>query len=430
MQNSSSALLENQVNLFFMHYNALCFFPELYKTRETMTDPHATFRQEVRDFLNKTLTPELHQAAQLGFGINRSEGEKWHRALYEQGWIAPAWPEEFGGTGWSAKQQHIFDEELALAGAPMLMPFGLGMVGPVIYTFGTEAQKQQHLPGILDGSVWWCQGYSEPGSGSDLASLKTAAVRDGDDYVVNGQKIWTTNAHKADWIFALVRTDTECKPQQGISFLLIDMQTPGLEVKPIVSIDGMHHLNEVYFTDVRVPVSNRIGEENKGWTYAKFLLGHERSGIAGVARSKRAVEALADISRQESISHGKTLSEASDFMARLAATEIKLAALEQTEAQILASLESGNSPGDAASTLKILGTEVQQSLETLRLEAVAYYALPFDMELIRGESNEPSPGPDYAVSAVSDYNFGRAATIYGGSNEIQRNVIAKAVLGL
>ena len=244
---------------------------------------------------------------------------------------------------------------------------------------------------------------------------------------MNGQKIWTTNAHKADWIFALVRTDTECKTQQGISFLLIDMQTPGLEVKPIVSIDGMHHLNEVYFTDVRVPVSNRIGEENKGWTYAKFLLGHERSGIAGVAGSKRAVQALQDLSQREG--NGE-LARDHAFMTRLWQTEVKLAALEQTEARILADLEAGNNPGEASSTLKILGTEIQQALQTLRVEAVTHYALPFDLAQIRGETNQPPPGPEYAVTAVADYNFGRAASIYGGSNEIQRNVIAKAVLGL
>jgi alkylation response protein AidB-like acyl-CoA dehydrogenase len=394
---------------------------------DRMTDSHAAFRADVRDFLSSTLTAELRRAAELGFGINRDAGAAWHNALYQKGWVAPEWPVDFGGTGWSATQKHIFAEECALAGTPMLMPFGLGMVGPVLYTFGTEEQKQQHLPGILDGSVWWCQGYSEPGSGSDLASLKTSAVRDGDEYVVNGQKIWTTNAHKADWIFALVRTDSDCKPQQGISFLLIDMQTPGLEVKPIVSIDGMHHLNEVYFTDVRVPVGNRIGEENQGWTYAKYLLGHERTGIAGVAGSKRAVESLKDIAQREG---GGDLADNPDFMARLHETEVKLNALEQTESLILANLEAGNNPGDASSTLKILGTEVQQALQSLRVEAVTYYALPFDVDLIRGETNEPPPGPDYALSAVADYNFGRAATIYGGSNEIQRNVIAKAVLGL
>ncbi len=398
---------------------------------ETITTmDEQAFRAEVKAFLDTSLSEDLKRAAQQGFGIPREAGAKWHNLLYQQGWVAPNWPTEFGGTGWNETQKHIFAEELALAGAPMLMPFGLGMVGPVIYTFGTDAQKAQHLPGILDGSVWWCQGYSEPGSGSDLASLKTSAVRDGDEYVINGQKIWTTNAHKADWIFALVRTDAECKPQQGISFVLIDMRSPGIEVRPIVSIDGLHHLNEVYFTDVRVPLSNRIGDENKGWTYAKYLLGHERTGIAGVASSRRAVEALASFAADATNSAGATLADDRSFMSRLQATAVKLDALAQTEARVLASLEAGGNPGDISSMLKIIGTEVQQELETLRVEAVSHYALPFDLAQIRGETNEPAPGPDYAVTAVSDYNFGRAASIYGGSNEIQRNVIAKAVLGL
>ena len=389
-----------------------------------------SFRAQVRDFLANELTPELQQAAQLGFGISREHGARWHQKLFEAGWIAPTWPKEVGGTDWSPAQQHVFSEELALAGAPMIMPFGVGMVGPVIYTFGTDEQKAQHLPGILDGSIWWCQGYSEPGSGSDLASLKTQAVLDGDEYVINGQKIWTTNAHKSDWIFLLVRTDNESKPQQGITFLLVDMATPGIEVRPIVSIDGLHHLNETYFTDVRVPVSNRIGEENQGWSYAKFLLGHERTGIAGVAGSRRAVQALNTIAATEADGHGTTLNQDSDFMTRLYHTEIKLEALAQTESRLLAALEAGGSAGDQASMLKILGTEVQQELEELRVQAVQHYALPFDLEQIRDESNEAPVGPEYAIRAVSDFNFGRAHSIYGGSNEIQRNVIAKAVLGL
>ena len=389
-----------------------------------------SFRAEIRQFLERELTPELKVAGQLGFGATREAGALWHKKLFEAGWIAPDWPVGFGGTGWTETQKHIFDAELALAGAPMIMPFGVGMVGPVLYTFGTEEQKQQHLPGILDGTVWWCQGYSEPGSGSDLASLKTRAVREGDEYVVNGQKIWTTNAHKADWIFCLVRTDTDAKPQQGISFLLIDMNTPGIEVKPIVSIDGLHHLNEVYFTDVRVPLANRIGEENHGWTYAKFLLGHERTGIAGTARSKRAVQSLREISARENLGTGRSLDTDTDFSGRLHAVEVKLEALAQTEARLLAALEEGGNPGAESSMLKIVGTEVQQALETLRVEAVAYYALPFELDQITATQTQPAPGPDYAVSAVSDYNFGRAATIYGGSNEIQRNVLAKAVLGL
>ena len=388
------------------------------------------FRTEVRAFLAQQLTPELKVAGDQAFGISREQGASWHRKLYEAGWIAPAWPVEYGGTGWGLAQQHLFAEELALAGAPMIMPFGLGMVGPVIYTFGTAEQKAQHLPGILDGSTWWCQGYSEPGSGSDLASLKTRAVQDGDDYVINGQKIWTTNAHKADWIFVLVRTNFDSKPQQGITFLLADMNTPGIEVKPIVSIDGLHHLNETYFVDARIPVANRIGEENRGWDYAKFLLGHERTGIAGVSGSRRAVAALRGIAHQERNGLGARLADNAEFMTRLNETEIKLDCLASTESRMMTAMVEGASAGDAASMLKVLGTEIQQALELLRVEATAYYALPFDFDGINGMGNEAAIGPDYATRAMSHYNFGRAHTIYGGSNEIQRNVIAKAVLSL
>lgn len=401
-----------------------------------MSEPNTTqqkvdaLQQDVNAFISENLTEEMVQGARLGFGINRELGTRWHQAIHQRGWIAPDWPVEHGGTGWGIREKQVFSDAMALAGAPMIMPFGIDMVGPVIYTFGTLAQKDQHLPSILDGSTWWCQGYSEPGSGSDLASLKTSAVRDGDHYVVNGQKIWTTNAHKADWIFALVRTDPEAKAQRGISFLLIDMNTPGLEVKPIVSIDGMHHLNQVFFENVRVPVENLVGEENAGWTYAKFLLGNERAGIANVAASKRQVGRLKEIANAEADGMGDSLSSSSDFMMRLAAVEVQLNALAAQEARVIASMESTGSPGDAASMLKIIGSEVEQNLHALRVEAIGYYSLPFEVPLIRGESNLPAPGPDYAVSAVADMNFSRAASIYGGSNEIQRNVMAKGVLGL
>ncbi|MDP7390044.1 MAG: acyl-CoA dehydrogenase family protein, partial [Pseudomonadales bacterium] len=352
----------------------------------------AKFSADVQDFIAKNLTPDLTKAASLGFGISRADGERWHKAVYNQGWIAPDWPVEHGGTGWTLRQKQIYSNATALAGAPMIMPFGIDMVGPVLYSFGNSEQKAQHLPKILDGSVWWCQGYSEPGSGSDLASLKTAAVRDGDDYVVNGQKIWTTNAHKADWIFTLVRTDPDSKPQRGISFLLIDMKTPGVEVKPIVSIDGMHHLNQVFFSDVRVPATNLIGEENMGWTYAKFLLANERAGIANVAHSERLVKALSDITQAEQDGFGGTLSDSNAFMAELANTEVQLQALKALEARVIASVEKTGAPGDEASMLKIVGTQVQQTLESLRVEAVGNYSLPFDTDLIRGESNLPAPG--------------------------------------
>lgn len=390
----------------------------------------AAFRDEIRTFLARELTPDLQAIAELNFSQGREDNARWHRKLFEAGWIAPSWPEEFGGTGWNQEQQHIFTEELTLAGAPMLMPFALGMIGPVLCAFGTDEQREQHLPGILDGSVWWCQGYSEPGSGSDLASLKTRAIRDGDSYVINGQKVWTTNAHRSDWMFALVRTDTDSKPQQGITFLMVSMSTPGIEVKPIVSIDGLHHLNEVYFTDVRVPVKNRIGDENKGWTYAKYLLGHERTAIANIPANRMLVTALRRFASTEPNGLGESLVDNAEFRARLDELEIELDALDWNQSRILAAMSTGGSAGDAASMLKILGSEIQQKLEQLRVEAVAYYALPFDCGQIRGETNEPAYGGEFATRAVSDYNFGRASSIYGGSNEIQKGVLAKAVLGI
>ncbi len=388
------------------------------------------FRAEVRTFLSTTLTDDLRAASLDGLGADREKVSQWHRILFEKGWAAPDWPEEYGGTGWSPARKHIFNQELVLAGAPILQPFGLSMCGPVIYTFGSQEQKDRHLPPILDGSVWWCQGYSEPGSGSDLASLKTAAVRQGDEYIVNGQKIWTTNAHKADWIFCLVRTDNTGKPQTGISFLLIDMRTPGVEVRPLIALDGVNHFNEVYFTDVRVPAENLVGEENMGWTYAKYLLGHERMGTANVAASKRAVAALWNIARNEPGDDGEPLSMDPDFTARLSETEVKLMALEMTEARCLSELMAGNHPGDAASMLKILGTEVTQSLEMLRVEAVAHYALPFLPESTMPGSNEAPIGPDHAMRGMMRFLYGRAHSIYGGTNEVQRNVIAKGVLDL
>jgi len=395
-----------------------------------LTKEGEAFRAEVRSFIGEKLPKNLAELHVVGAAAARGELKFWHKELHKQGWVAVNWPRNYGGTGWSPLQKHIFNEEMAAANAPRLSPFGLSMVGPVIYTFGNDEQKSQHLPGILSGDVWWCQGYSEPGSGSDLASLKTKAVRDGDYYVVNGQKIWTSYAHEADWIFCLVRTSDTSKPQEGISFLLIDMKTPGIQVRPIISIDGLHHLNEVFFTDVKVPVKNRVGEENMGWTYAKFLLVNERTGIAGVPESKRKVALIKQIARREAAGDGTTLAEDSGFMARLAEIEVKLSALEYTNLRILADEVAGRPAGPSSSALKIVGSEVQQSLAELTVEAVAHYALPFQREQLLGITNEAPVGPDHAVTATSAYNFGRASTIYGGSNEIQRNVIAKAVLGL
>lgn len=389
-----------------------------------------TFKQEVRAFLAKNLTRDLSERITVGAAASRNVLSVWHKALHRQGWIAVNWPPGYGGTGWTPMQKHIFNEEMALANAPRLSPFGLSMVGPVIYTFGNDEQKARHLPGILSGEVWWCQGYSEPGSGSDLASLKTRAIRQDDHYIVNGQKIWTSYAHEADWIFCLVRTSEAGKPQEGISFLLIDMKTPGIRVRPIISIDGLHHLNEVFFTDVKVPVANRIGEENKGWTYAKFLLVNERTGIAGVAESRKKVATLKEIARREGGQDGAPLYDDPSFRHKVAELEIKLSSLEYTNLRILADEAAGRMAGPSSSILKILGTEVQQTLSELAVEAVAHYAAPFQMAQLLGTANEHPVGPDYAVAVTSSYNFGRAASIYGGSNEIQRNVISKAVLGL
>ena len=388
------------------------------------------FRSDVRTFLQTTLPDDVKSAPSVGVSIEKPLLKKWHSLLADKGWAAPHWPREHGGTGWSITQKHIWEEETSQAGAPRLMAFGLSMVAPVIYTFGNDDQKAQHLPGILNGDVWWCQGYSEPGSGSDLSSLKTKAVRDGDEYVVTGQKIWTSYAHEADWIFCLVRTDDSGKQQEGISFLLIDMKTPGIEVKPIVSIDGLHHLNEVFFTDVRVPVTNLIGEEGKGWTYAKFLLANERTGIAGVSGSKKAVQGLRAIAMQEAEGDGASLWAQDSFRQKLTEIEVKLQGLEYTNLRILADVAAGKAVGAESSILKIIGSEVQQELAILAVEAVQYYALPSHVDDLEGRSNQTPVGPDYSLLPVANMAFGRASSIYGGSNEVQRNVIAKAVLGL
>jgi alkylation response protein AidB-like acyl-CoA dehydrogenase len=388
------------------------------------------FRAEVRSFLRENLPTRIRdQVWRAPSYVGKEDVRTWHKILHKRGWVAPHWPKQHGGTGWNITQRHIYDEEYQAANAPRLSSFGLTMVGPVIYTFGTDAQKQQHIPSILNGDVFWCQGYSEPGSGSDLASLKTRAERDGDDYVVNGQKIWTSHAHHADWIFALVRTDPKAKPQEGISFLLIDMKTPGLEVRPIVSIDGGHYLNEVFFTNVRVPVANRIGEENKGWTYAKFLLGHERTGIAGVAKSRMKIARLKEIARTE-LNHAAPLWENASFRNRVIEIESRLLALDHTQLRILSREAAGQKPGAEVSLLKVQGTEIEQALNELAIEALGYYNMPYERELLRTETNMEPIGPDYGTGLMTEHLLRRAATIYGGSNEIQRNIIAKAVLGL
>ena len=398
------------------------------------TEEENAFRAEVREFIENNapegMTRDMASEGDVDPAEMREKMLAWHKTLGKKGWSVPAWPVEYGGTGWNPTERYIWGEENARMNTVMPLPFGVSMVGPVIYTFGNEEQKQQHLPGIISGDVWWCQGYSEPGAGSDLASLKTTAVRDGDEYVLNGQKTWTTLAQYADWGFFLCRTDPDAeKPQMGISFILVDMNTPGIEVRPIKLIDGGYEVNEVWLTDVRVPATNLIGEENHGWTYAKFLLAHERSGIAGVARSKRGVEQLKEIAASEMLD-GKPLIEDMGFARKISQLEIDLSALEITELRTLAGEQAGKGPGPESSLLKVKGTEIQQRLTELTLEAVGYYGAPDVRSFPDDGSNDFPIGPDYAHHAAPTYFNMRKTSIYGGSNEIQRNIITKMILGL
>lgn len=383
------------------------------------------FRDEVRAFFDSAYDADIearlnHPSADVFPGAM----VEWQQRLHKQGWIAPGWPVEHGGTDWTDTKKFIYETERAAHGIGDVIPFGLKMVGPVIYTFGTQEQKERFLPAILNSEEWWCQGYSEPGSGSDLASLKMRAERDGDDYVLNGAKIWTSYAQFADWIFCLVRTNSDGKKQQGITFLLIDMKSPGIKVNPILSIDAHHSLNEVEFTNVRVPTTNRIGEEDAGWTYAKALLAHERTAIAGVADSNRALAQIKKYAAAE-INGGKALLNDPLFQKRLSDIEIDLMALEFTDLRVLAAVAAGGAPGAESSILKIKGTELQQAVQELTMEVAAYY-----QGVLPGAPAAEVLGHEFGGEAFKKYMYGRAATIYGGSNEVQRNIIAKAVLGL
>ena len=386
------------------------------------------FQDEVRSFIANNYPADIKNKMDNGIPVSKDDILTWQRILSKKGWFAINWPEEYGGTGWSVTQKHIFQNELADANTPTLVPFGVSMCGPVIYTFGTQEQKDRFLPGIINNDVWWCQGYSEPGSGSDLASLKTKAVKDGDHYIVNGTKTWTTMAQHADWIFCLVRTETTDIKQQGISFLLIDMNTPGVEVKPIITIDGSHEVNMVYLDNVKVPTENLIGEEGAGWNIAKFLLAHERTGIGGIPALKREIRRLREITSELPLGEG-FLKDDDLFMDKLNKLEIDLLAAEYSELRTLAAMSKGGHPGPESSILKIKGTDLQQGLSDLFVEALGYYAHPFMSEddLI---SNEGRIGPDFAANVMPHYLNYRKVSIYGGSNEIQRNVIAKAVLGI
>ncbi|WP_431477488.1 acyl-CoA dehydrogenase family protein [Massilia eburnea] len=385
------------------------------------------FRAEVRAFLAANLPADLQTKVRKHLRLKREDYVRWHKIVAKQGWVAPAWPTEFGGPGWDATQRHIWEEECAIAGTPPILPFGVNMVAPVIMAFGSPEQQAYYLPRILDCSDWWCQGYSEPGAGSDLASLKTTTVREGDHYVVNGQKTWTTLGQHADMIFCLVRTDQNVRKQEGISFLLIDMKTPGIIVRPIIMLDEDHEVNEVFFDNVRVPVANLVGKENKGWTYAKYLLGHERTGIAAVGRSKRELRFLKKIANQQQ-KNGKPLLQDPLFAVRVANLEIELMALEVT---VLRTIEQeAHGPGPQASVLKVRGSEIQQMLAELMVEALGPQALPFDPAYLEGEHEHALAGDDEAAPLAGYYFNLRKTSIYGGSNEIQKNIITQMILGL
>jgi alkylation response protein AidB-like acyl-CoA dehydrogenase len=386
------------------------------------------FRDEVRAFFEANVPGAIRFKHDVVERQNKEAAAWFQKLLNERGWGVPGWPKSAGGPGWSAVQQSIFHAECARIGAPLPSQFGPLMIGPVLYTFGSQAQRERHLPGIRDGSVFWCQGYSEPGAGSDLANLKTRAVRDGDEYVVNGQKIWTTQAHWADWMFCLVRTDSDARPQNGISFLLIDMNTPGIAIRPIVSIDRLHHLNEVFFSDVRVPAENLVGEENKGWTYAKFLLGNERTGLAGVGHLRLLLSHLRLLA-------GLMAEDSPDFdlkgaMRKHAELVIRVDGLEALERRALQAPEGSAEANTLAMPLKLMGTTLQQDVSQFGIEIAGADACP-----LPGAVSPPAEGAneiDLNISGpvlMQHYLFKRAATIYGGTSEVQRTIMAKAILG-
>ena len=393
------------------------------------TTEELAFRDEVRGFLKDKLPEDLSHKVKNGLQLSKQDMERWHAILNERGWLANHWPEQHGGPGWSAVQKFIFEHECALAGTPRIVPFGLSMLGPVLIKYGNEAQKAHWLPRILNGADWWCQGYSEPGSGSDLASVKTSAVRDGDHYIVNGQKTWTTLGQHANMIFCLVRTNREAKAQQGISFLLVDMNSPGVEVRPIITLDGEHEVNEVFFTDVKVPVENLVGEENKGWTYAKYLLTYERTNIAGVGFSVAGLEKLKAVAGRM-LRNGKPLTQDPLFAARLAKVEIDLENMKTTNLRVIAAVAGGGVPGAESSMLKIRGTEIRQEILSLVRRAMGPYAQPFIEEALQAGYDQPAIGDAAAATAAAAYFNYRKLSIFGGSNEIQKNIISKMILGL
>ena len=393
------------------------------------------FQREVRDWIAANMPPEVAEESRRSRSSHVSKERllQWQKKLASKGWLCPNWPAEFGGPGWSSTRKFIFEMEMARADSPYLSSFSIKMVAPVLMKYGSDWQKKRFLPRIAAAEELWCQGYSEPGSGSDLASLRTKAVREGDHYVVNGQKIWTTNAHFADWIFCLVRTSTEGKRQEGISFLLIDMKSPGIRIDPIYLADGTrtpmrHEVNQVFFTDVEVPAENLVGEENKGWTYAKYLLEFERGGQAHGPRLRKAFRHLQTLSKSQ-LDAGEPLSTNPHWREKMAALEMEIDAVEMNELMFYSSLKTGDAPGQMASVVKMRGTEVGQKITELAVEAVGWYGAPFT-ELRNYDSNVVPVGGGYVDDAAPRYFNQRKTTIYGGSSEVQRNVLAKAMLGL
>ena len=387
------------------------------------TPDEQAFRKEIRAWVAANLPADISHKVLNALHLSRDDMQRWARILGKKGWLGYGWPKEFGGPGWSSVQKHLFEEECALAGAPRVVPFGPVMVAPVIMAFGSPAQQARFLPGIASGEVWWSQGYSEPGSGSDLASLKTRAERKGDKYIVNGQKTWTTLGQYGEWIFCLVRTSTEGKPQTGISFLLVDMKSPGITVRPIILLDGSAEVNEVFFDNVEVPAENLIGEENKGWTYAKHLLSHERTNIADVNRAKRELERLKRIAKAEGVYDD------SRFRDEIARLEVDVVALEMLVLRVLAAEKSGKQSLDIAGLLKIRGSEIQQRYSELMMLAAGPYALPLIHEAMEAGWQGDAVGALYCAPLAATYLNMRKTTIYGGSNEVQRNIVSQGVLG-
>ena len=390
----------------------------------TFSEKDEEFRMKVRDFFEHEYPRDIIEKMASGASPSKEDYQRSERAMAAKGWLAVNWPKADGGTGWSANEKYIFDEELERAGALNVVPMGLLYVGPVIYTFGTEEQKKRFLPGILNSTTFWAQGYSEPGSGSDLASLQCSAVSDGDDYIVNGTKIWTSLGQHADWIFCLLRTSQEEKKQEGITFLLIDMATPGITVNPIITIDGKHSLNSVTFDNVRVPKENRIGEEGKGWTYANYLLGHERTSYAHVAGKRK------QLANTRAVARERGLLEDSAFVEKLSSLEARLDALEITVLRTLSSVAEGGAPGNESSILKIIATELAQDITELGMEAFGPYMQPTFPDSVAPAWTGNTALPGGAAPSVAAYLGARAQSIYGGSNEIQKNIIAKRILGL